>query len=334
MFVLMSPPDPVLRRGVRQSARATIPWFALLSVVAVACAKDAPEPRATTGRQARRDSTPTVDSAPTALVAKWDAFDGSAIYVPGEGGVAQVILPPVLDDSVPAPANAILPPTAAPALVDLFAPSGKVATATVGAFLPASQPEMGEGCDAWPVVPLRDSAGGSPQSWKLALQAGVAEPVRSDSIGSLSRSDSAALVIAINRAASLLPLDSAGVLRRVPFSVSRAYRMRFPGEVDAVVAVVERRLNMEASPRVERTILVLERPPKVVPYSAVWRSTQYATEDDLVAVELLAVVQLHGAPRPSVFLGLDFGDGSRIQMLQRTTGGIWSLRWSSAYTGC
>ncbi len=333
MFVHMLPTDPVPPHGLRQSARTLGGWV-VLAVLVAGCTKDAPEPRATTGRQVPRIINPPADSATPSRVAQWDAFDGSAIYVPADGGMAQVILPPILDDSVPAPASAALPPTAAPALVDLFAPVGRVGTASLGDYVRSSQPEAGEGCDAWPVVPLRDSTGASPQSWKLALQAGVGKAVPSDSIGSMSRSDSAELVIAINRAASLLPLDSAGVLRRVPFSVSRAYRMRFPGDVDAVVAVVERRLNMEASPRVERTVLVLERPPKVVPFSAVWRNTQYATEDELVSVELLAVVQLHGAPRPSVFLGLDFGDGSKVQMLQRTTGGIWSLRWSSAYTGC
>ncbi len=333
MFVHMLLTDPVPPRGLWQSARALGGWVILAGLV-VACTRDAPAPRATTGRQVPRLINPRADSAAPARVAQWDAFDGSAIYVPAEGGMAQIILPPILDDSVPAPANAALPPTAAPAVVDLFAPIGRIGSAALGVFVPSSQPEVGEGCDAWPVVPLRDSAGASPQGWKLALQAGVGEPIRSDSIGSMSRSDSAQLVIAINRAASLLPLDSAGVLRRVPFSVSRAYRMRFSGDVDAVVAVVERRLNMEASPRVERTVLVLERPPKVIPFSAVWRNTQYAAEDGLIAVDLLAVVQLHGAPRPSVFLGLDFGDGSKVQMLQRTTGGIWSLRWSSAYTGC
>jgi hypothetical protein len=91
---------------------------------------------------------------------------------------------------------------------------------------------------------------------------------------------------------------------------------------------------MEASPKVERTLLVLERLPKVKRFTAVWRDTQYATEDDLIAVDLLGVVRLHGVNRPTVFLGLDFGDGSRVQMLQRTDGGIWSLRWASAYTGC
>ena len=84
----------------------------------------------------------------------------------------------------------------------------------------------------------------------------------------------------------------------------------------------------------ERSVLVLERPPKVRQYLAVWRDRQYALEDDLVAVELLAVVRFRESPQPVVFLGLDFGDGSRIQMLRRTSGGIWSLRWASAYTGC
>jgi hypothetical protein len=69
-------------------------------------------------------------------------------------------------------------------------------------------------------------------------------------------------------------------------------------------------------------------------YSAVWRETQYAAEDDLIAVDLLAVVRFRGSSRATVFLGLDFGDGSRVQMLQRTEAGSWTLRWSSAYTGC
>jgi hypothetical protein len=36
----------------------------------------------------------------------------------------------------------------------------------------------------------------------------------------------------------------------------------------------------------------------------------------------------------TLFLGQDFGDGSRVEMLQRAPGGGWSVRWASAYTGC
>jgi hypothetical protein len=339
MFIGMLPIFRV--RGRRASATASrccprraVIGLLLVSSPLVGCTKDPPPPPAATGQPAVAPITAPADSALPTVVARWSEVDGSAIYVPGNGGVAQVILPPVLDDSVPSPTAAILPATAAPASVDLFAPSGRTATASLGAYTASSQPEVGQGCDAWPVVPLRDAANVTPQSWRIALQSGVAEALRTDSLGAMPRSDSAQLVVEINRAAAQLPLDSAGVLRRVPFSVSKAYRMQFVGNVDAVIAVVERRLNMEASPRVERTILVLERPPKVKRFSAVWRDTQYATEDDLIAVDLLAVVRLHGTSRPTVFLGLDFGDGSRVQMLQRTEGGIWSLKWSSAYTGC
>jgi hypothetical protein len=309
-----------------------LPLFMLFLVAA--CTKDQPSPPPPAGQPPVAQVSPPADSAAPAAVVRWNDSDGSAIYVPGDAGVAQVILPPVLDDSVPAPNVAVLPATAAPASVDLFSPAGRTATVSLGAYAAASQPEIGEGCDAWPVVPLREATAVSPRSWRIALQAGVAEGMRADSLGSLSRADSSQLVVDINRAAAQLPLDSAGVLRRVPFAVSKAYRLQFPGQVEAVIAVVERRLNMEASPRVERTTLVLERPPKAKRFSAVWRDTQYATEDDLIAVDLLAVVRLHGSARPTVFLGLDFGDGSRVQMLQRTDGGIWSLKWSSAYTGC
>ena len=299
-----------------------------------ACTKDRPAARATSDQPAVAPMTKGADSITPIVTARWSAEHGSAIYVPGAGGAAQVILPPITDDSVPKPANASLPIGAAPATVDLFAPSGKIGTVSLGEFAAAAQPVVGEGCDAWPVVPLRDAARPSTAGWRIALQAGVADAMHADSLGGLTRNDSAQLVVEINRAAGLLPLDSAGVLRRVPFSVSKAYRLRFPGEVDAVLAVVERRLNMEASPRVERTVLVLERQPKTKGYTAVWRDTQYAAEDDLVAVDLLAIVHFIGVIRPTVFLGLDFGDGSRVQMLQRTDGGIWTLRWASAYTGC
>lgn len=334
MFGVMLQNFPVRSGSGRLSLRQFTPLGLAVLLVTAGCTKDRPEPRAASNAPAIAPVTKGVDSIIPAIVARWDATHGTAIYVPGDGGVAQVILPPITDDSVPKPRGALLPIGAAPASVDLFAPVGKIGTVALGEYAPTAQPEVGEGCDAWPVVSLREAAGTSTAGWRIALQAGVANAMHADSLGGLPRADSSQLVIEINRAAGLLPLDSAGVLRRVPFSVSKAYRLKFSGEVDAVVAVVERRLNMEASPKVERTVLVLERQPKTKAYTAVWRDTQYAAEDDLIAVDLLAVIQFKGVTRPTVFLGLDFGDGSRVQMLQRTDGGIWSRRWESAYTGC
>lgn len=333
MFRDMLQTSPVLVAGRAVSGVRWRVSFATL-VALVACSNDQPGVRPTVGTAAPVASVQAADPVVAPIIARWDSTNGPALYLPGEGGAAQVIVPRVLDDSVPRPDSAAIPVGAAPASIELFAPSGRLGTVSLGEYRGSSQLAIGEACDAWATVAVRTADGSVRQSWRFALQAGVAESIATDSLGSLSRSDSAALVVDINKAAAILPLDSAGLLRRVPFSVTKAYRLRFDGAVEAVIAVVERRLNLEAAPRVERSTLVLERAPKVRGFAAVWRETQYATEDDLVAIDLLGVVTFRGSGRPSVFLSQDFGDGSRVEMLQRSAGGIWSLRWSSAYTGC
>jgi len=299
------------------------------------CGKDAPEPRADSTRSVVNPAAPAGEPPPTSQSAvRWNVADGSAIYLPAEGGGALVILPPVLDDSVPKPSSAVLPPDAAPGSIDLFSPAGLVGTLSVGEFTATTQAEVSAGCDAWPVVPLRQATGSSPLPWRIGLQHGIGSAIHTDSIGGLPRADSGVLVVAINKAAALLPLDSSGVMRRVPFDVAAAYRFTVAGDVDVVIAVVERRLNVEASPRIERSVLVLERARGSRAFTAAWTETQYATEDDLIAVDLLGVVSMRGTQRPTAFLGQDFGDGSRIQMLQRDAVGKWSVHWWSAYTGC
>ncbi len=299
----------------------------------VACGGDKP---ASSSDSTSPVTTPVVaakDSVAAPVADLWGVADGSAIYLPAEGGSAQVILPPVHDDSVPRPSAVTLPVSVAPASIDLFSPTGTVGTVAVGEYSAGAQPEVADACDAWPVVPLRDVPTGA-RSWRIALLSGRAVGVQMDSIGGLPPKDSATLVVEINKAAALLPLDSAGMLRRVPFGVTRAYRTRLDGGTELVVAVVERQLNMEASPKTERTVLLLEKASGARAYSAVWRDSHFDIEDELIATELLAVVTFTRESRSTVFLGLDFGDGSRVQMLQRSAGGIWSLRWSSAYTGC
>ena len=298
------------------------------------CGKDAPAPAAKPDSVAVAPAAPATDSAAPPVEVRWDTTAGAAVYLPGDDGGAQVILPQVVDDSVPALGSLTLPAAIAPAAVDLFAPSGRVGTVSLGEYASAAQPEVGAGCDAWPVVPLRDAPGAGARRWKLAFSGGVAQAVAMDSIGALTRADSALLVVEINRAAALLQLDSAGVLNRVPFSVTSAHHARIEGGTELVVAIVERRLNLEASPRVERTALVLERASGARRYEAVWHDTQYAGEDDLIAIELLSAVRLGRGAMLSVFFGLDFGDGSRVQMLQRSARGAWAQRWVSAYTGC
>jgi hypothetical protein len=304
----------------------------LALTLASACQKDAPAIRADSTGLAKtviRDSVvaaerPPVDSA-SLLV-------GPAVYLPGDAGAAEVILPGVVDDSVPKPANAAVPAVAAPAKIELFSPAGAAGLMAVGAYAREQQPDVPSGCDAWPVVPLRSETS-SGKAWRIALPQGAAAALPMEAIDGRVSRDSSMLAAQITRATSSLVDDPTSAFRRIPFDVLRAWHTVLAGDTSVVIAVLERRVNSEAMARTERTVAVLERTPGAKGYTIRWKDVHAGSEDELVSVELLAAV-LHGARKlPTVFLGQDFGDGSRVQMLQRTAGG-WRLVWASAYTGC
>jgi hypothetical protein len=322
MFAVMSTLDPRTWRAARMAL--------LLSIAA--CRRETASVRAdSTGivktlprDSAVVDSTPVVDSA-SLLV-------GPAIYLPAAGGAAEVVLPSVLDDSVPPPQASRLPAAVAPAQVELFAPDGAAGRMAVGAYAASQQPDVPRGCDAWPVVPLRTETG-SGKRWRIALPVGVASSVPVEAIDVRATRDSSTFAAQVTAATSSLVDDPSSAFRRVPFDVRHAWHARLEGDTDVVVAVLDRRVNSEAMARAERTVAVLERAPGARTYRIRWKDVQTGSEDELVDVELLAMVR-HGPRKvPTVFLSLDFGDGTRVQMLQRAARG-WRLAWSSAYTGC
>jgi hypothetical protein len=318
-------------------ATSALPLLWLVTGLLSACT---PQDKPVVVSAAPQDTTvpaPTKPESVTVLKpSAWDASAGVALYLPGADGGAQVVVPGVLDDSVPPPSKAGLPAGAAPATINLFGRGGLLGTVALGEFSPSTQPEVAGGCDAWPVVPIRsqDAAEGPIPRWRIALTRGAATAVSVDSLDGLPKGDAARLVVDINRAAAMRLDDSTNALRGVPFEVTAAYRVRFKNTGDVLVAIVERRMNMEASPKVERTTMILEPAPQSKGYRVAWRESQYVSEDDLISVELLAAVVLGGSRRPSLFLSLDFGDGTTLELLQRNDAGVWQLRWASAYTGC
>jgi hypothetical protein len=312
-------------------------WRTVLTVMgaaAAACTKDAPPPPPPAVIQPPAAQSAPVDTSKPADPAQWDAAAGSVLYLPGDAGFVQLVLPRVLDDSVEAPNAVTLPAGAAPASLDLLGTQGLIGQANVGSYSADAQPNLAPGCDAWPVAPIQVTSASAVPVWQLALTSGVARAIPMDSIESLSSVEATRLVVEINRAAAVLAIDSGGVLKRIPFSVSKAYRARIAGETDVLIALVERRRNVEADPRVERSVLILERAAKARQWRAVWSETQYGTEDDLIAIDVLTLVQFSNSAQPRLFLSRDFGDGSRLDLIERLGPGKWTLRWSSAYTGC
>lgn len=320
-------------------SRRRSPVRALVVTLALAgCGRDQPVPAARPV-----DSLPRADSAPApAAVAApddrgWFGDAGPALYLPSDAGTVRLVLPTVADDSVPLPHVARVPAGAAATAVELFAASGRVGRGTVGEYVPGSQVAPVPGCDAWPELPLRRDAAATGK-WQVALAEGTATALPLDSATALATGDSTLLVADVIRATSTAAIagDSAAVaLARVPFAVLGARRATLPDGTALVVATVERRVNSEADPRVERTTVVLERARGAGAWTVAWRDRQYVAEDELVSMELLAAVMLRKrGDAPLLFLGLDFGDGTRVEALVRTKPGEWRVGWSSAYTGC
>lgn len=301
-----------------------------------ACRRDAPVPAVDSTRATvQRDSIASPTPAPARDDRGWPEAAGPVLYLPSDAGTVRLVLPLVPDDSVPAPTAITLPAAAAPATVDLFGPSGLVGRATIGAYSPAAQSLPVPGCDAWPELPVRrDDAGAG--RWHVALASGVAEPLVLDSATALATRDSTRMIADVIRATatSAAAQDSADALARVPFAVLAARRGTLADGTELLVAAVERRINAEADPRVEWTTLVLERARGAKSWTVAWRERQYVAEDELVTVELLGGVRLTATGTPLVFLGLDFGDGTRVETLARVRPGQWRVSWSSAYTGC
>jgi hypothetical protein len=183
-------------------------------------------------------------------------------------------------------------------------------------------------------VPLvADSAGDSP--WTVAFAAGRATPIPLDSIEDDTPADSARLAADATRMAASLPGGSSA-FRAIPFAVRTAWRLSPESGVEAVVAVLVRKVNQEANPREEQTIVIGERPtrPAGAPYAVVYHERTSGMEETIETTDVLAAVRLGAAGTPTLVLARDYGDGTAYSLVERVSPGTWRLRWSSAYAGC
>jgi hypothetical protein len=223
------------------------------------------------------------------------------------------------------------------ATATLVTRAGATSAATLG---DRTAPGEEEDCVGWPMLRVA-SPSGIPAPWTVGLISTRLAPVPLDSVGSLSPTDSAALVAEVARLASTVPVRQAAArLRGLPFSVQDVRRFRAAPGVDAIVAQVVRRVHEEATPLEERTLFIAERDSVQQQeqsrgrYTVVFHERAVGREETLEGSEILAALTPKNTLRPMLIAARETESGVRYVILERASPRSWRVKWTSALVRC
>ena len=328
---------------MRSVARCALRWHALAAVASTAtlvvmsaCDKSPrPAPRSRVTASAPAESIPaSTDSAPASLPA-WDPAAGTVLLVRGDTpSAAWVVFPQYVDSALPDTVRFNLRPLR-DAHVELQARNGTEDSARVASL--TSTTWVGDECIEWPRATVqRASNGAAPVDWSVAFVRGAVAPVPLDSIEGLSSPDSAQLAAELTRLASALPVPESRTFRSIPFAVRTAYLFNAAPGVEGVIADIVQKLNQEANPLEQHTLIVAERdsthPDST--FRTVYHERTSGSEEKLETTEVLAAVRYSLSHHMALVLLRDGAESSAYALLERSERGTWRVRWTSVYTGC
>lgn len=237
-----------------------------------------------------------------------------------------VVLPDITDSTIASVQGNSAPVTGL--VFDLFGKGGRVERLTPVA--PVRLAETQQECYAWPLAAVHAADSG----WRIGFASGHVQAIKLDSIETMASTDSAALAAALAQTAATLAIASDPIFRRLPFRVRSAYTFRLDS-IDVVIADVVRSVNEEANPRLEHLLIIGERPVGITSkYRAAYYSRTAGAEETTQATEVLAVVQIGSSKRPAVVVNIEYDDGRKLGLIERTAPGQWHSIWRSAYTDC
>lgn len=309
-----------------------LPPAVLIVASLLACERSRPAAPPDTSRPAMPESVQAVQPPPPAPA--WDSAAGPVLFVrSGSPDAAFVVFPEYADSTLPDTVRFDVGGVRG-VQVDLFGRGGLVGTARVADV--RSTQWSGDECVEWPKAVVRPTAdSGAVSGWTVAFLHGRAESVPLDSIESMPRPDSARLAADVTRLVSALPDDTSRTFRGIPFSVQSAYRFPVGSGVDAVVADVVRRLNQEANPLEQHTLLVAERATSAqAGYHVVFHERAAGSEETLETTDVLAAVRFPASGRIALVLLREGLETSAYALLVREPQGTWHVRWTSVHTGC
>jgi hypothetical protein len=152
-----------------------------------------------------------------------------------------------------------------------------------------------------------------------------------DSVRSISREDSTALTAVVFRLASAVPNPPGGRFTGLPFSLVDLWRVKGIDGSTVIVATTKRQINQEDSPLEERTLLVAEADASGN-FKRVYSSRSAGPEETVEGSELLAAVGFSGGQQ--LVFSHDYGEEVSYSIVERSSSGVWTLRWVSRRFSC
>ena len=218
----------------------------------------------------RPRAAPPIDSAvplrPAAIGAAspqsattWDAHLGPVLLV---AGATPDIATVVVGDSARAGADTI---TEREAITIRSTPAtlvGRTDAVQLGILQEVRSPkgEDDSECTGWPAWAIQSPHTGTTLApWTVGFIGAAVQPIRMDSIESMSRVDSARLVAEVTRLASTLPTTAGERFTGLPFTVTSLWRFHAGPGAEGIVTNLVRHINQEARPFEERTLIIAER---------------------------------------------------------------------------
>lgn len=316
--------------------RALITVLASAASAVLGCDR-AGEPRRVDTVPPAPSPIPPVVSSGLPIASGWDASAGPVLLVVGGRPDAAIVVFPDVQGEHAAAELRFDTTALRSAAATLVSRAGATSTVILG---DRTTPGEDEDCVGWPMVRVA-SVSGVPAPWTIGLVGARLAPVPLDSVGSLSPTDSAALVAEVTRLASTIPVRQAAArLRGLPFSVQDVQRFRAASGVDAIVAQVVRRVHQEANPLEERTLLIAERDSAQQQeqhpgrYSVVFHERAVGREETLEGSEILAALTPRNMLRPMLIVARESESGVRYLLLERAGPRTWRVKWMSALVRC
>ena len=137
-----------------------------------------------------------------------------------------------------------------------------------------------------------------------------------------------------SRLASAVTAITAPSFQGLRFTAHDIRRFTAGPGIQAIMAHLIRRVNQEANPQEEQTLLIAERDSGVTsgPYQLAYAERMNGLEEEVATPEVIGGVLIAG--HPTLIVARDGEAGVAYAMLERTGARRWRLRWLSAPTRC